>query len=381
MRCQPRFSSRRRAAGFTLIELMIGVLIGLLASLAVTQVMVNAEGQKRSTTSGSDAQVNGALALRTLQRELAPAGYGFAAVPSVIGCALTATFNAAPIAGFSNVLAPIVITPGATANDPDTIRVLASGKSSYSLPLRIVSPGYNPTVVATSTEFPVATVRTVEGPSATSPGDLMVAVISAASPCEVFRVTADPAVTPVVPRADEGAKWNRTGYPTQPYGDGSFLINMGAMVDRTFTVGTATSALQQKTLKIATDSTPSYEGPVDLFPNIVNLKAMYGKATNPATPQVIDAWDNAVPTTNAQWLQVLAVRVAVVSRSAQYEKDPVTFANPSWDVGTAVVIPGTTACGASKCLALKVDGPTDWQHYRYKVFDTVIPLRNMLWNS
>jgi len=380
MRCQPRSSNpRRRAAGFTLIELMIGVLIGLLASLAVTQVMVNAEGQKRTTTSGSDAQINGALALRTLQRELAPAGYGFAAVPSVIGCALTATFNATPIAGFSNVLAPIVITPGATANDPDSIRVLASGKSSYSLPLRIVSPGYNPAVAATSTEFPVATVRTVEGPSATSPGDLMIAVANAASPCEVFHVTADPTVTPVVTRADEAAKWNPTGYPTHTYGDGNFLINMGLMVDRTFTVGTATSALRQTSLKIAADSTPSYEGPVDLFPNIVNLKALYGKDTN--CDQVVDTWDNTVPTTNAQWLQVLAVRVAVVSRSAQYEKDPVTFANPSWDVGTAVVIPGSTTCGASKCLALKVDGPADWQHYRYKVFDTVIPLRNMLWNS
>lgn len=378
MRCQPRSSSgRRRAAGFTLIELMIGVLIGLLASLAVTQVMVNAEGQKRSTTSGSDAQVNGALALRTLQRELAPAGYGFAAIPAAMGCAMTATFNAAPIAGFSSVLAPIVITPGATAGDPDTIRVLASGKTSYSLPLRIVSPGYNPAATATSTQFPVATVRTVEGPSATTPGDLMIAVINATSPCEVFHVTADPGTTPTVARADNN--WNPAGYPTKIYGDGNFLVNMGSFVDRTFSVDTATSSLRQKTFKIAADATPSYEGPVDLFPNIVNLRALYGKDTN--GDQVVDTWDNTTPAGNAQWLQVLAVRVAVVARSAQYEKDPVTFANPSWDVGTAVVIPGSTTCGASKCLALKVDTPADWKHYRYKVFDTVIPLRNMLWNS
>jgi type IV pilus assembly protein PilW len=360
---------------------MIGVLIGLLASLAVTQVMVNAEGQKRTTTSGADAQVNGALALRTLQRELAPAGYGFTAVPTVMGCALTATFNAAPIAGFSNVLAPIIITPGATANDPDSIRVLASGKTSYSLPLRIVAPGYNPAVVATRTEFPVATVRTVEGPSATTPGDLMIAVIDATSPCEAFQVTADPGVTPVVARADDGAKWNPPGYPTRIYGDGSYLINMGSLVDRTFSVNAATSSFRQKAFKIALDGTPSYEGPVDLFPNIVQLKALYGKAANPASPQVANTWDNVTPTTNAEWQQVLAVRIAVVSRSAQYEKEEVTSVNPSWDVGSAVAIAGTTTCGASKCLPIKVDTPADWKHYRYKVFDTVIPLRNMLWNK
>ena len=78
---------------------------------------------------------------------------------------------------------------------------------------------------------------------------------------------------------------------------------------------------------------------------------------------------------------MLAVRVAVVARSAQYEKEEVTSTNPLWDVGTAIAIAGTATCGASKCLSLKVDYLTDWKHYRYRVFDTVIPLRNMLWNS
>ena len=52
--CSPRPSTRparRRATGFTLIELMIGVVLGLLASLAVTHVLVNSEGQKRAATS------------------------------------------------------------------------------------------------------------------------------------------------------------------------------------------------------------------------------------------------------------------------------------------------------------------------------------------
>ena len=112
---------------------------------------------------------------------------------------------------------------------------------------------------------------------------------------------------------------------------------------------------------------------------------MYGKETTGATPPlgVVDTWDNITPTTNAGWRQVVAVRLAVVARSATYEKEVVTTANPTWDVGSVIPVTGAVTCpsGTGKCLSLKVDGLTDWQHYRYKVFDTVIPLRNMLWNS
>ncbi len=91
------------------------------------------------------------------------------------------------------------------------------------------------------------------------------------------------------------------------------------------------------------------------------------------------------PTTNAGWRQVIAIRLVVVARSDQYEQEEVTNANLQWDVGstpaTTIAPPGEapSACGASMCLPLKVDHLPDWKHYRYKQFDTVIPLRNMLW--
>jgi type IV pilus assembly protein PilW len=73
--------------------------------------------------------------------------------------------------------------------------------------------------------------------------------------------------------------------------------------------------------------------------------------------------------------------MAVVARSAQREKEAVTTADPLWDVGQTVTVTGTADCGESQCLTLQVStaADTEWQHYRYKVFDTVIPLRNMLW--
>lgn len=357
---------RRPAAGFTLIELMVGVVIGLLATLAVTHVLVNSEGQKRTTTSGSDAQVNGALALHTLQRTIQSAGYGFAATPSIIGCPLTARYGAAAVE-MPATLAPVFITRGASGA-PDAVRVFSSGKKTFSVPLRIVVPGY----AVGDPLFPLSAVRGIEV------GDLLVAARSAGVACEMFRVTSIVSGTQVG-RADEG--WNAANYPANAYPDGSFALNMGAPLDVTYSI--EGSSLRANSLNIASDGEPSYSGAVELFPNIVNLRALYGKDND--SNGTIDSWDNVTPTSNAQWLRVVAVRLALVSRSAQYEKEEITTEDLKWDVGSGVPVPDASACGTSKCLTLVVSDPdpakVEWKHYRYRIFDTVIPLRNMLWNS
>jgi type IV pilus assembly protein PilW len=65
----------------------------------------------------------------------------------------------------------------------------------------------------------------------------------------------------------------------------------------------------------------------------------------------------------------------------------VTTAAPQLDLGGAKTVSGVTVTGAAtcngsdQCLTLGVSQVTDWQHYRYKVYDTIVPLRNMLWNN
>jgi type IV pilus assembly protein PilW len=377
-------SAKRRAAGFTLIELMIGLGIGLLASLAVTHVLVNHEGQKRATTSGSDANVNGALALSTVQRTVQSAGYGFAAAPGVIYCPLKAKYNGVAPVGFPDRLVPVTITNGAS-DAPDTIRVLASGKGSFAIPTALAGT-YNPATTGTKLIFPAITNVGFEGQAldasgiVTGAGDLVVAATDAGVDCEMFEVTGKgkPADTNI-PRADAASRWNATGFPAGIYNAGALLLNMGRPVDVAYSV--VNNSLRMKALHIdAATGAPSYDAsPVELFPDIVQLQALYGKDTN--ADGKIDQWDNATPTTNAGWRQIVAVRVALLARSSQYERDEVTTANPQWDLGTAASAPDATTCGSSKCLKLKIDSLDDWKHYRYRVFETVIPLRNMLWNS
>jgi len=82
--------------------------------------------------------------------------------------------------------------------------------------------------------------------------------------------------------------------------------------------------------------------------------------------------------------------MALVARSGQRERDEVTAAEPTWSAagGAAVTYnayPGaTTACaaGATTCdLPLPISHLSDWKHYRYKVFDTAVQVRNLMWNA
>ena len=372
MRKARTISSRQR--GFTLVELMVALAIGLLTVLVITQVMALAEGKKRTVSMGSDAQVNGALALFALQRDIEQAGYGATASPDALGCTVTRKFDTGSSATFT--LAPVVITDGGTGA-PDTITVLQASTTGFSVPM-----------VLTGVHLQTDNHFTVGSSLGAVAGNMMIAVPQtqgAGMGCTLFSVTNDTSTaattlsnTNVPHTTGASAKWNQsTIFPASGYTNGSYLLNMGAMVYRTYSVSSLNN-LQVADLSLTDGTSPAQ----DLYPQIVNLQALYGKDTD--GDGVVDTYDNATPTTNAGWLQVLAIRVAVVARSNQYEKDTVTSAAPQWNVGAATTVTGptTTTCnGTSKCIALKVSQLADWQHYRYKVYDTIMPLRNVLWNN
>src|ERR1700724_1773395 len=69
---------RAHQHGFSLIEIMVGVVIGMIAVLVIYQVFAAAEGIKRNTTSAGEAQQNGLLASFMLGVELANASNGVA---------------------------------------------------------------------------------------------------------------------------------------------------------------------------------------------------------------------------------------------------------------------------------------------------------------
>lgn len=354
--------SAERQQGFTLIELMVGVLIGLLASLAVTQVLVNFEAQKRTISSGSDAQVSGALALDLLQRSVQSSGYGFAANPGALGCTIRASFGGAAVAGFPSTLAPVLITDGASGA-PDSIQVLSSGKRNFALPLRINSPGAEP--AANPTTFPLASAIGVET------GDLLIAVRDGLAECDLLQASAVAGTT--VSRTS-GADWNQSWQTTGTaitYSDGTYVVNLGVPSHRLFSI--SNDSLRLSTLQSIAGA-PFYTAANEVFSGIINLQAQYGLDTD--ADGNVETWNNITPVGNAQWRQVLAIRLAVVARSTQYEKDVVTAVCPTWE-GTLLRIPASPGA----CSSYPNSNDEEWKHYRYRVFETVVPLRNLLWSS
>ena len=114
-------SGKASQAGFSLIELMVGVAVALIATVVVMQVFQISEGQRRNTTGGDDAQTNGAMAVSMIQRDLQQAGNG------VANTALLTCNLALPSGRVLNNLSPVAINSAdVVAGDAgtDTLRIV-----------------------------------------------------------------------------------------------------------------------------------------------------------------------------------------------------------------------------------------------------------------
>jgi type IV pilus assembly protein PilW len=358
-------SPRPNMGGMSLMEILVAMAIGLIGIVVITQTYIVNENYKRSTTAAGGAQTNGALALFSMERDARMAGWGMA-WSTVFGCGGVRWYynglgySNPPAAGPLPVLAsgPIVITDGGAG--PDTITITYGTNTERVIPATV---GAN----MVAADDPIQ----VDNPQGFSnnPGDLVLVVQN--TDCAMLQVTSlaggqiahAPGVT---------APYNPAGGSLLPiFGAGAQVFNLGRPVVNVYSIN-ANYELQLASLFTATSSTvvPAYTPtPFTIVDNIVDLQAEYGKDTV-GNDGIVDVYDNVTPTTVAQWQQVLSVRIGVLARSEFYVKpanvgDPcsATTAVPTWQ-GGAFNVPG----GIPSC-------------YGYRVFETVVPLRNMIWRQ
>ncbi|HEX6020326.1 MAG TPA: PilW family protein [Burkholderiaceae bacterium] len=376
--------------GMTLVEVMVALLLGLVTTYFISQVFAVAEGQKRTATFGSDAQVNGSVALHTLRRNIKSAGYGVVSAPSALGCPITGRYgtSGSTTAAPSMVLAPLIITPGTSASAPsDRIEVLTSTKSTFAAPVKINATHQE------GDAYPSFVV--LDGSShGVKVGDTILAIPtdwSSTTKCLLLTVNEDTSVVDTtlsrtrIPHvaSPSASSWNATNSSDWPVGgfqSNSLIVNFGDPRRMVFSVS-------GDKFQVDTWTQAGIGATEQLNSGIVLLKALYGRDTD--ANGTVDVYDTTTPTNNAEWRNVLSVRLAVVARSGQREKDEVTAAEPTWNAagGAAVTYdayPGaTTACaaGAATCdLPLPISQLNDWKHYRYKVFDTAVQVRNLMWS-
>lgn len=363
----------RHSRGFSLVEIMVGLGISLIATLVIMQVFIAFEGQKRTTTSGSDAQTNGGLALYTIERDVRMAGYGFS-VPAALGCEIRSSYGGVDQPPLS--LAPVAITSGANGL-PDTISVLSSSKESWSIPAKI-----------TTDHPPQATNFFLNTTLGIAVGDLMLA-FEPGKYCTLLQVTGIPNGKVQI-HHQSTSPWDPPGgqniFPPGGYNAGATLFNLGALVRHTYSLDANSNLLFSDFLS-ATNTTNVQA----IISDIVNLQAQYGFDTRvgPQSDGRVDTWSDTMIDANssggtpgdAEDIQrVYAVRMAVVARSALLEKPN---SDGTCNVTTATSINRPTWAGGAIDVSKNPDGSANgnWQCYRYKVFETVIPLRNPLWGK
>lgn len=339
---------RRAQTGITLVELLVGIVLGMVAVIVILQVFQVSEGSKRTTLGGDDAQINGAIALAALQRDLRQAGYGASAF-AFIGCDI-----ALPGGRSVPAMGPVTINhPGVPAGDANTDTLLIVYGSSAGSP-----EGDRINLQPSTDTYAVAT------PTAFRAGDVVLATpASRPAPC-TLTAEAVTAVTVSPPYVTVGA-----GIAGMANGT---LFNLGpaprvlayAVRDGNLTVCDHMAA-DCMDPDLASDRSVW----VPVSSNVVSLRAQYGRDSSASMDGVVDVYDRTTPGSACAWARTSALRLALVARSAQFEKEAVTTAFPAW------------AGSVDANAAIDLGDLPDWQRYRYRTYETTVPLRNMAWQG
>jgi type IV pilus assembly protein PilW len=419
-----RIHARRRArgyGGFSLVEILVGLAMGMLALIIVMQVFAVNEATKRTTTGGADATANGATALYLMERDVRMGGWGLdeSLYLGGGGCTSVNTYcsgdascggSKGSIDGFS--LASVLISDGADGG-PDTVTVqyfANPNESSFVPPTSssVLADGQDVT-----DKTPTLTVVSNYG---CAKGNLVLIsnpTASAGMACTLMQVSGDPVAmktgdtSATLPHASDSTgvfndpTWDGTagkplvlGGAQAPWATCFSPAGDGPLFHRIYSVDLTSRVLNK------IDNTVSAAGTADIvMADVVDMQAQYGIAADGANTfdptsesSWVDAtstagWDNPVPKaastgTTANRLQnIKAIRIALLVRSAQYEKPDASGTCSATKTADNPGTPGTSTSWSSWATFVTSKYPTNWNCYRYKSFEVVIPLRNVIWAS
>lgn len=348
----------------------MGVLVSLISVLAIMATFAVYEGKKRTTTSGDDAQQNGSYALYELERQVRSAGSGLVQGKGygVWGCPVTALAAAAMPAPFSGNqalippattrLVPVLIAAGGA--NPDVISVVGGNSSQQVFKIEVTSaPAGGPVLVKNA--FGIL------------PNDYLLGTLAGGT-CQLGQAVTVTATsnsfTVAAPTATVTGLANSVN-----------LFDLGPAPAFTL-FGIDPSSNTLVSFDQLQRTTEGGAGTLPLANGIVQMQALYGIHTgtgpagesdyavdrwvHPVGPWAIGALTASTAAAAAAAARIVAIRVAIVAQSRLPER--------------ASDYPNGPAQ-----LTLFPDLPPDEQYqvatqpqYRYKVYDTTIPIRNAM---
>lgn len=433
--------NRASMRGLSLVELMVGIVIALIATVVIFQVFAVSESYKRSTTGGSDALQSGGFSAYTLSRLIGAGGAGFAAAPGAIGCplgifrgntqlfgqttfpyrigtALPEPFETETPIGFRIALAPALIIANIDDEKSDSIIVMAGTHPSMGRHTLVSSQGADSIILTDNT---VVGINSTQDSAGVTQHDLLLAIDQDPSAgrgvnttCDIAEAVESPsATTPfTIPNPillSTGSHFSGPNRFTSVgnYYSASLLVSNLGPVSATaplpgtgphFLVlgvgndGTTPDALLA--LNLITGYCPAaVSGTVcatadtwvtqSLADNIFRIKAIYGVATNPLDAGVT-SWEDA---SAAPWdattlsdgsaASVNNLRRLRAIRLAVIARN----AQPEKKADTAAAGDAGFSPATFTLFgdtAISKTVTNTQRQYRYKVFDITIPLRNMV---
>lgn len=338
-------------SGFTLIELMVGLTIGMFVIVIIMQVLSVFEAQKRTTTGTADAQTNGSIALFNIGRELQLAGYPLMPVTNSPLKCTTTTYGATGI----NDISPVTLTAtaaasGVSATDNITLRYGSSAMGGVPTPITAL----------------VGSAATVANNFGCNAGDI--SLITNGTTCALSSITAVTAASTVPATI--------TLQNTTAAAPGANLACLGAWHEITYRANAGNLERQDGA---AAAFIPSVAG-------IVNIQAQYGISAATNSNQIVQWVDPtggtwAAPTVANRNL-IKAVRIAVVARNAKMETTNVTNACSSTTTASPTGLCAWTGSATSPAPTIDLSAfDANWRRYRYRVFENIIPLRNVIWSK
>jgi type IV pilus assembly protein PilW len=386
----------RDERGFSLVELMVAMAVGMVLTLAVFGVLATSEGRKRVTTSLGDLEQSGNLALYHLDQWVRSGGSGFSGTAAVeksaYGCLMhakakggqTLPGTAALPAPFSTVnpdgkrnfpLLPVMILPGATTPGE-------SGKASDALLVMAGSSSLGGGGLAMTAE-PTSTTLSLSNTLAFSTGELLLMVDpSVGSNCLLTQVSEVKNTSLTLGGDFYAATVDGTSVATSFTQNSGMLLPLGSVSNapQFVVVGVGdNNTLYSYDLLQLNGSDTALQARAD---NVFEMHALYGVDKN--SDGTIDDWvsgaassDYAVSklmdgTATAQKLikQIKAVRVGLVLRATLPEKSADDTSTPK----TLTLFSDLADEGLAYTRAL-----TDSeQKYRYRTMEATLVLRNNL---
>ena len=377
---QRPLSRKTRSGGFSLIEIMVGIVIGMVGLLVIFKTVATWDSHTRSTTSGGDAQSSGTLAMFNLERDIKQAGLGFGtAQAAVMGCAVKGT-DSLTARALDFPFYPVLITAGASAGEPDRIDVLYGNSAYFGRIGEVIDSTATTKKLKRRAGFRGSDVAVIAN-SSTPP--TACDLIQIADATNADNVTVTHAVGTVIPDAayvgaSTTSRFN--GVSAGSYGFGSSIYNLGT---------TPTLNRWQINGRALTRTDYLSDNAVlEVADGVINMQAQYGVDADGNNIISDSEWVDPSAAAPADWTKVRAIRVAILVRSRQFEKPP-TESPSATSVAVTAVAPKPSWTGGS-FLMTNVNGsadsettavPNNWRYYRYRVFEKVIPLRNVIWGT